>query len=348
MLLQVLPASLIATWVAVACSPLLISSEPIAHVDLYGVRNVPEEVVHRALGVGPGDDIGFDRDAAKARLRALPEIEDAKIILMPMPGNAIVLVGIEEVGAVQLRLDSAPTGEVRLPGAFVDLYEGILELSLEAIYAGQSREDCADGFALSVYEPLREKELELADLAQQHAGLLPKVLRESSDATHRAIAATSIAALRDKQVVQEALARAMRDPDPGVRNNATRALLVLSDWANDVEEFAVKIDVEPAIEMLESITWTDRNKAAGLLFHLSEQRNPILLATLRERSVPALAEMARWSSEGHSYTSRMLLGRVAGLKEPELQAAEASLSGSERAAWIDRLVELCSDPQATE
>lgn len=348
MLLQVLPASLIAAWVAVVSSPVLMSGEPIVHVDLYGVRTVSEESVHRALDAGLGDDIEFDRDAAEARLEALPGIADAEIILMPMPGNAIVLVGIEEVGAVKLGLDPAPTGEVRLPEALVELYDGIMDLGLEAIYAGESREDRVDGFALSVYEPLREKELELVELAQQHAELLPEVLRDSSDAVHRAVAAHSIAALEDKQLVQRALARAMRDADAGVRNNATRALLVLSDWANDVEDVVVEIDVEPAIEMLESITWTDRNKAAGLLFHLSEQRSPALLATLRERSVPALAEMARWSSEGHSYTSRMLLGRVAGVGETELQEAEASLTGPERSAWIDRMVQLSSELQLAE
>ncbi len=64
---------------------------------------------------------------------------------------------------------------------------------------------------------------------------------------------------------------------------------------------------------------TDRNKAGWLLEVLSARRDPGLLAQLRARTMDSLIEMAQWQSAGHTHSARVLLGRIAGIKESRLQ-----------------------------
>ncbi|MGA3043977.1 MAG: hypothetical protein ABSF54_24650, partial [Bryobacteraceae bacterium] len=75
-----------------------------------------------------------------------------------------------------------------------------------------------------------------------------------------------------------ALVGAARDPDDEVRNNATRALgvLVRSNGA-----LATEIPADTFIAMLNSGTWTDRNKGASLLMELTSARTPDLLTKIR-------------------------------------------------------------------
>ena len=74
----------------------------------------------------------------------------------------------------------------------------------------------------------------------------------------------------------------------------------------------------PFVEQLSSGRWTDRNKAASLLERLSRSRDPDLLGRLRSDATPALIEMARWRWSGHSSTSGLILGRIAGIEESSL------------------------------
>jgi hypothetical protein len=71
--------------------------------------------------------------------------------------------------------------------------------------------------------------------------------------------------------------------------------------------------------MLNSGSWTDRNKAGFLLDELSKERDPKLLSQLRAHALDSLIEMARWRSRGHAGTARILLGRIAGIEETRLQ-----------------------------
>ena len=105
------------------------------------------------------------------------------------------------------------------------------------------------------------------------------------------------------------------DANDGVRNNATRALGVLAESSPKV---AARIPATPFIEMINSGSWTDRNKGSWVLESLTNNRDPKLLAQLRAEALPSLIEMARWHSNGHAYTARILLGRIAGIEEGRL------------------------------
>ena len=47
--------------------------------------------------------------------------------------------------------------------------------------------------------------------------------------------------------------------------------------------------------------------------------NPAALDLIRERALPALAEMARWKTLRYALPSFLLLGRTAGIPDQELQ-----------------------------
>src|SRR6185295_4430361 len=96
----------------------------------------------------------------------------------------------------------------------------------------------------------------------------------------------------------------------------------------------IKISATWFIEMLNSIIWGDRNNAAVALVTLTETRDENVLEQLRERALPALAEMASWKHLPHALPAYILLGRVGGMKEEDLQEA---WSKGERSAVIKKL-----------
>lgn len=110
--------------------------------------------------------------------------------------------------------------------------------------------------------------------------------------------------------------RASRDRNETVRNNAVRALVVLAESSPEVAE---RVPATGFIEMLNSGSWTDRNKAGALLGALSRRRDTRLLRQLNSQAQDSLIEMARWRSSGHAYFARILLGRIAGIEESRLQ-----------------------------
>jgi hypothetical protein len=88
------------------------------------------------------------------------------------------------------------------------------------------------------------------------------------------------------------------------------------------------VAVEPFVDLLNSLTWRDRNKSSLALMSLTEPRDPAVLSTLRQKAVTALAEMARWKNPGHAMPCVMILGRVAGMPEKDLTSAAALGSGA--------------------
>ena len=63
---------------------------------------------------------------------------------------------------------------------------------------------------------------------------------------------------------------------------------------------------------------------------LTDGKNPSAIEQLRERALGSLVEMARWKSLTHALPAYLLLGRVAGL--PDLQVEEAWNKGDRE--WV--------------
>lgn len=188
-----------------------------------------------------------------------------------------------------------------------------MDASRDSVLKGEALEDTSKGYSLSISDAkLRAKQLEVRAYAIRHEKLIRAVLDQSSDATQRIVAAYLLGYARQSSEQIRYLVHASHDADDIVRNNATRALSVLAESSPRV---AAQIPAGGFITMLSSGSWTDRNKASGVLTSLTQSRDRKLLAKLRAEALESLLEMARWPSIGHAYSARILLARIAGIEE---------------------------------
>jgi len=343
----------------IALSPLLLiflafpqpQPSKIKHIDFYGLRTVSLEDASKALGIQPGDSLKIDRPAAKKRLLVLESIADAVIIEMFMPGNEMLLVGVQEKGSPVPVFHNAPSGDAQLPPGMMEAYSAALKLGYEGMMKGKSGEERINGHSFPKYGPAAKQQHRLAELALANPTQVRTVLRHSKYPEQRAVAANAISYFEDKKGIIEDLVFAVSDPDSGVRNNAIRALSVLAEWANGQDEVRVEFDFSPLIVLLESLKWTDRNKAAALLDSLTFGRDEKLLNQLRENSIPALSEMSKWHSVGHAVYSIHILGRLARISEEEIFKGVKKAKKGEYSAhvkWIETLERLAASREKSK
>src|SRR5688572_16475288 len=263
-------------------------------IKLYETRPRVEEAVKRVTGLAAAD------------------------VSYVSPGGEkwFVYVGVAGGSVEPFRYNPVPNGAVRLPKDAIALIKAADEAFMNAMRRGNVREDDSQGYALSADDQeLRAKQMAMREWAVRNEAAIFPVLRSSGDVKHRQAAAHLLGyAKRSRRQIAE-LVRASRDEDETVRNNATRALLVI---ANSDETAAATIPADGFVEMLNSGEWTDRNKAAGLLLQLTRRRSPRLLSLIRRTSLESLIEMAGWATD-HAQAARTILGRIAGIWESELE-----------------------------
>ena len=291
-------------------------------IDFYGLSRVPTHQVREILTFTEGDTVtlgdgkpAFLRES-EDRLARWPEITRARTQLVCCDeGRGIVYVGIEERGAATTRFRAEPAGDARLAADVVRAGdEGANALRL-AVLRGEAGEDRSRGHALADDPAVRAVQDRFLLYAGRDLPALRLVLRSSSDAAHRALAALVLGYAADKPAVVEDLVHAMRDPSAEVRNNAMRVLLVFAEMAPGGSSSVPRVPAQPFIELLHSPAWSDRNKASGALAALSARRAPDLLARLRGRVLAPLIEMALWTSAGHAQPAFLILGRTAGYSD---------------------------------
>jgi hypothetical protein len=230
-------------------------------------------------------------------------------------------------------LRASPTGDSRLPRRINALGDRFQSALIAAVQRGATDEDASNGYALSSDPELRSVQEEFLEIASTRLDLLASVLRTSSDARQRALAAQVIGYGPDRQAVVRELHHALLDPSDEVRNNAARALALLAEWANQNPEAGLSFQVDLFINYLNSVSWTDRNKGIFVLMPLTARRDSSVLADLRGRALASLVEMARWSHDGHALGPYVVLARLAGVDDSE--AFQAWQSG-QREAIITR------------
>lgn len=298
---------------------------PIGIIDFYGLRSISESQARQALQIKEGDTLPDSLSEKRSRLEALPNVKQARLnTVCCEAGKLILYVGISEREAPALRFRPAPRGRIRLPADMVQAGEALTNAVMRAAQKGDVGEDDSQGHALFHNPEARAYQDRFIEFAAHNLKLLGTVLRESSDAQHRALAAEIIAYRADKRGVVKDLLYAMSDPDSGVRNNSMRALMIIARFAQTSPERRIKVPVQPFIDMLNSIEWTDRNKSSGALNQLTEKRDAAILASLRRRALRSLVEMSRWKSPGHAFAPFFILGRVGNLSEEEIQKAWSS------------------------
>ncbi|MDQ3820466.1 MAG: hypothetical protein M3362_22680 [Acidobacteriota bacterium] len=304
----------------VSVAPAQVQQIRVGEVEFYGAAGVDVEKLRAALPFKEGETItkgAGERKSEQAeqtirQLTGRAPTEIAKICCDER-GGLIIFIGLS---GQTMRYLPEPKGTARFPSSVNKLFEEWSNTLTEAISRGASGEDWSQGYALSKdYPQLRAIQLRMRDYALEHAALILRVLESSADGNQRAMAAELLGYARQSGSQLKALERASSDGNDDVRNNATRALLVL---VRARPELAGRIQPLVFIKMLMSGTWTDVNKSSGLLDGLTKSRNPQLLAKLRQPAVTErLIEIARWRTF-HANSARMILGRIAGIDETRL------------------------------
>src|SRR4030095_12707937 len=135
-------------------------------------------------------------------------------------------------------------------------------LLMADVQKGAAAEDQSKGYALSAAPEVRAAQLEMRKYAVDRGAFLRHVLATAADDQQRIVAAHLLGYTRQSRAQILALVAAHRDSNDTVRNNATRALLVLADSSPKI---AAGIPLAEFVEQLLSGTWTDVNKSSGLL-----------------------------------------------------------------------------------
>lgn len=289
-------------------------------IDFYGLRAVSQETVRSALSLAEGDPrpSEAERAAIERRLKEIPGVLEARFSAVCCEhGRLSVYVGIAEDSTAFLELRPPPGSAVTLPRVIFASDADFQRALVKAIRAGNAGDDFSQGHSLMSDPAVRAVQERFLVYASRDLDILREVLRTSSDPDQRAFAAQVIAYAPDKRTVIDDLVYAVGDPDSGVRNNAARALAGFASFANLHPELKLSIPPTPFVKMLNSLSWSDRNKGAAVLLALTQGRDPAVLGQLREQALEALVEMARWRGP-HGAFAYWLLGRVAGRPDEEV------------------------------
>jgi hypothetical protein len=301
---------------------LAFSQPKIGIIDFYGLRKTPEAKVRQALRVREGDPLPPSKGDTEERIDALSGVVESHLeAICCEAGKMILYVGIEEKGAPHFELRDAPEGEAQLPEDIQTTYRRFLAASEAATRRGQTAEDLTNGHALSSNPETREIQEQFVPIVKQYLGDLRHILRDSGDEEQRAIAAYVIAYAENKKTILDDLQFALKDADAGVRSNAARGLKALAVLSRVKPEAGVKVEPTWFIEMLNSLSWTDRQQALAVLQILTDGHDASALDQLRERALGSLVEMAKWKALAHALPAYLLLGRVAGLPDQQVQDA---------------------------
>jgi hypothetical protein len=294
-------------------------------LDFYGLRKIPEQRVRQALGAREGDPLPPSKGDVEERLDKITGVVESHLEAVCCDGGKVVLyVGVEERGSLHFEIREPPEGDERLPSEITGAYARFLEAVEKAGRRGNTGEDLTQGYSRIADLSARAIQDMFPVMAKDHMAELRAVLRNSDDEQQRASAAYVIGYAADRKTVVNELQFALRDADPGVRANATRGLVALSVRATLDPNSGIKVEPTWFIEMLNSLSWSDRNRAAAALQVLTDKRDPAVLDQLRERALPALADMARWKTLSHALPAYILLGRAAGIPEERIQASWSS------------------------
>lgn len=299
---------------------------PIGSIDFYGLGSIPRSEAMAKLPFKIGDRLERTspkrKPEATARALDVSRVEFA-FVCCSEDGKIQAYVGIEPRGAAPHAYHAPPSGTVELPAEILKAYDDFGTAMIAAVQSGNAGEDDSQGHALAKYPPLRAQQDKFLAFAAAHTALLRDVLANAADAKSRAVAAQVLGYAADKREVVGPLSRAALDAHENVRNNATRALGIIAEYAGAHPELEIRIDPAPFIAMMNSVVWTDRNKASFVLMALTASRDPALLDRLRKEALPALADMCGWSNLGHAVSGCLTLQRVLGMSEDPSEKGRA-------------------------
>lgn len=282
---------------ALAVSLTFAQAPKVGEINFYGLHKLTADELLAMIAIHPGDPIPRSKGDLEQRIGEYPAVADARVEAVCCQGpNAALFIGIEEEGAPRFETRPEPTGVGVLPEDILEKYRAYA--ADPAHTPGPDTRRIEDAFTAFAADQLT---------------LLRDVLRESSEADQRAAAAAIISYAPKKNAIVSDLQYALKDPDDTVRANAIRSLRHIAP--------GLKIAPGVLVEMLDSIALSDRVQAVQALVALTEQRDHDTLDAVREHGLPALTEMARWKTSAYAMPAFLLLGRAAGIAEPQIQDA---------------------------
>ena len=292
----------------------------IGDINFYGLRKTRPEQILSVLHIQPGSRLPASKGDMEDRISEMPDVVLARVEAICCEGKATTLfIGIEERGAPHPAFRSDPEGDAALPAAIVDAYQGFLAAVQRAASRGNAAEDLTTGQSRMADPAARKFQEQFAVFAAAHLADLRNVLRTASDPEQRAMAVAILGYAPHKAEIVNDLQDALQDPDPAVRANAVRALNSIAVLAS--RDPALKIRIEPTwlVEMLNSIVLSDRMEAVKALLTLTDHGGRDAIGQIRDRALPALAEMARWKTPAYALPPFLLLGRTVGLTDGQVQ-----------------------------
>ena len=292
----------------------------IGAIDFYGAEKTSHAELRKVLGVREGEALPASKAEVEERLEKVGAVVQARLTAVCCEGNqAILYVGVEEKGAPHFNYHEQPSGDAQLPSDIGDAYIKFLTAAGEAARAGDVAEDLTRGHSLMANAQARAVQERFVGLADAHLKELRSVLRDDPDEEQRAMAAYVIGYASKKPAIMPDLLYALQDPDETVRGNAMRSLGALAVLARKDPASGVKISPTWIVEMLNSLSWTDRHNAAVSLVTLTDNRDPEVLGMLKERALTSIVDMAGWKHLPHALPAYILLGRIAGMSEKDLE-----------------------------
>jgi HEAT repeats len=302
-------------WLALLAAGSLAAQVPGVHeINLYGLRKVTPEAVRRASRLQSGEPLPPSKIDMEERIAAVPGVRSARVEAVCCQGKDVTaFVGIEETSGPHVVFHPLPFGSATLPQELIAAYQQFLA-------ALRQRTRLGKGESRPPRDPVMvEIEEKFTSFATEHLAELRTALHDDSDDAERAAAAVVIGYVPDKAAIVEDLVYAAHDPDESVRSNAIRSLDAVAIVGAGDPAQGIRIEPSAMIDLLHSIVLSDRLETVDLFVTLTDVRNQEALAVLRVRTLRTLIEMARWESLRYALRPFLLVGRVAGVPEQEIQ-----------------------------
>ncbi len=308
-----------------ACTLLCAQAPRVGVIEFYGLHKLSEQKLLHAVQLKAGDALPPSKGNLEDDLEKIPGVVLAHVeAACCEDGKTTLFIGIEEKGAPHLAFRSPPTGDETLPGDIVEIYTRYIAAVGDAARRGSTAEDLTSGHALMADQGVRLLQFQFIDFAAAHLDEVRAVLRNADDEEQRSMAATIIGYAPKKKEVVDDLEYAMQDPDEDVRSNALRSLNAIAVLASLDPKQGIQVSPTWFVEMLNSIVLSDRTRAANALVALTDQNNTEALDQIRARAIDSVVEMAQWKNLHYALPAFMLVGRLAGMNDGEIQKAFAS------------------------
>ena len=305
----------IVRWLSLLAAGSLAAQVPgVREINLYGLRGVTPEAVRRASRLQSGEPLPPSKIDMEERIAAVPGVRSARVEAVCCQGKDVTaFIGIEEQTGPHLVFHRIPAGLAALPPELIASYQQFLSVL-------RQRASVEKGESQSPRDPaLGEIEEKFTTFATEHLAELRAALRDDPDDAERAVAAIVIGYVPDKTAIIDDLVYAAHDPNESVRSNAIRSLQAVAIVGAGDPAQGIRIEPGAMIDLMHSIVLSDRLETVDLFITLTDVRNEEALAMLRVRALRTLIEMARWESLRYALRPFMLVGRVAGVPEQEIQ-----------------------------